>query len=169
MSVGDITSDARGSGARFNDGKPPLDLIPLRILADAWWRHDLTEPQKAAHAALRALAAWQERGAVGSLYEALKALGNPLHEAAAVLEYGKRKYAAWNWSKGMAWSVPLACAARHLERMIRLGQDIDDESGLPEVGHVACNLIFLIQYHYTYPEGDDRPRTLCQVPSSNAA
>ena len=62
MSVGDVTSDARGSGARFNDGKPPLDLIPLRILAEAWWRHDLTPPQEAAHRALQQLAEWQESG-----------------------------------------------------------------------------------------------------------
>ena len=32
MSVGDVNSSARGSGARFNDGKPDFSLIPLRLL-----------------------------------------------------------------------------------------------------------------------------------------
>lgn len=32
--VGDINSDERGSGARFNAGKPDLSLIPLASLQD---------------------------------------------------------------------------------------------------------------------------------------
>lgn len=34
MSVGDVGSDERGSGARFNDGKVPLDMIPLMAMED---------------------------------------------------------------------------------------------------------------------------------------
>lgn len=33
--VGDTASDARGSGARFNSGKPALDMIPLHLLEGA--------------------------------------------------------------------------------------------------------------------------------------
>jgi len=33
-SVGDVDSDARGSGARYNGGKPDLSLIPLVTLED---------------------------------------------------------------------------------------------------------------------------------------
>lgn len=156
MTVGDVNSTARGSGARFNDGKPPLDLIPLRIVAGAWRRAGRAGP--ALHA-LELLADWQEGDSEERLYAALRVLGNPFHEAARVLEYGKRKYAAWNWSKGMAWSVCLGCAARHLEQILG-GEELDGESGLLHVGHVGCNLIFLLQFHRTYPEGDDRPTTL---------
>ena len=92
MTVGDVKSDARGSGARFNDGKAPLDLIPLRILVTAWDRDGLSAAQEAARKALAALADWQESGAVWSLYGALQALGNPFHDVAAVLDYGRRKY-----------------------------------------------------------------------------
>lgn len=159
MSVGDVTSSARGSGARYNDGKPPLDLLPLRIFATALRRDDFTDVQMAAHAALERLAAWQEGGDDSELYAALAALGNPFHSIARVLDYGRRKYAAWNWSKGMAWSIALACAARHLE-WILLGQADDAESGLPHFGHAGCNVVFLIQYHRTFLEGDDRPTTL---------
>lgn len=35
MSIGDVTSDERGSGARFNGGKARLDLVPLQGLEDA--------------------------------------------------------------------------------------------------------------------------------------
>src|SRR4051812_28218775 len=147
MAVGDIASSARGSGARFNDGKAALELIPLHVLADAWWRDDFTADEKAAHAALVELAAWQATGAVGSLYAALRALGNPFHECAAVLDYGRRKYAAWNWAKGMPWSVCVGCAARHFEKILVDGEDLDPESGLTHRGHLACNLVFLIAYH----------------------
>lgn len=34
MSVGDIHSTEKGSGARYNDGKPDYSLIPMHLLAD---------------------------------------------------------------------------------------------------------------------------------------
>lgn len=80
-----------------------------------------------------------------------------LEDEARVWMYGKRKYAAWNWAKGMDWSIPLACALRHLSAWQR-GEDIDPESGLPHLAHAMCNLRMLTLYSMTYPEGDDRPK-----------
>jgi hypothetical protein len=108
--IGDVNSSTKGSGARYNGGKPDFSLIPLSTLEDE----------------------------------------------ARVWTYGKEKYAAWNWAKGMAWSVPLACALRHLAAWQR-GEDTDPESGLPHLAHVACNIRMLTLYSKTYPEGDDRP------------
>lgn len=34
MSIGDVNSDAKGSGARYNSGKPDFSLIPISTLAD---------------------------------------------------------------------------------------------------------------------------------------
>lgn len=110
MSVGDINSQEIGSGARFNDGKVDLSLIPLVTLEDE----------------------------------------------ARVWEYGKRKYAAWNWAKGMAWSIPLACCLRHLLKW-QMGEENDPESGLPHLAHAMCNLRMLTLYSKTFKEGDDRP------------
>ena len=111
MTIGDVTSRARGSGARFNGGKTRYDLIPL----------------------------------------------STLKPCADVFEYGAAKYAAWNWSKGMAWSVPYACALRHLQAWFE-GEDIDSESGQPHLGHVMCNLVMLTHFAAHYPEMDDRPQ-----------
>jgi aryl-alcohol dehydrogenase-like predicted oxidoreductase len=111
MSIGDVNSNARGSGARFNDGKADFSLIPLCTLEDE----------------------------------------------ARVWAYGARKYAAWNWAKGMDWSVPFACLQRHLAAWQR-GEENDPESGLPHLAHAACNLRMLTLYAQTFPEGDNRPK-----------
>jgi hypothetical protein len=108
--IGDVNSQAKGSGARFNTGKPDFSLIPLCTLEDE----------------------------------------------ARVWEYGKKKYAAWNWTKGMDWSVPFACAMRHMAAWQR-GEECDPESGLPHLAHAQCNLRMLTLYKTVYPQGDDRP------------
>lgn len=84
-----------------------------------------------------------------------------LEEEARVWMYGKEKYAAWNWTKGMPWSVPLACALRHLSAW-QQGEANDKESGLPHLAHAMCNLRMLALYASVYPEGDDRPITELQ-------
>ena len=109
MTVGDINSDKKGTGARFNDGKPDLSLIPLETLADE----------------------------------------------ARVWMYGERKYKRHNWMKGMNWSIPLACALRHLAAW-QAGEDIDPESGQSHLAHAMCNLRMLTAFAKTFPEGDDR-------------
>lgn len=117
--IGDVNSNARGSGARYNSNKPDYSLIPLSTLEDE----------------------------------------------ARVWMYGKQKYAAWNWAKGMDWSIPLACALRHLSAWQK-GEENDPESGLPHLAHAMCNLRMLTLYSKTFPEGDDRPVTWLQNPTS---
>ncbi len=109
--IGDVNSDAKGSGARYNTGKPDYSLIPLCTMEDE----------------------------------------------ARVWMYGQAKYAAFNWAKGMAWSVPLACLLRHMAAWQR-GEENDPESGLPHLAHAMCNLRMLTLYAKTYTEGDDRPK-----------
>jgi len=110
MSVGDVNSQERGSGARYNSGKADFSLIPLCTLEDE----------------------------------------------AKVWEYGAKKYAAHNWMKGMPWSVPFACAMRHMAAWQK-GEENDPESGLPHLAHAMCNLRMLTLFSKTYIEGDDRP------------
>ena len=120
MPLGDVTSAERGSGARYNDGKTALELVPLMAMEDC----------------------------------------------ARVFDYGRKKYAEWNWAKGQAWSAPLGCLLRHLAAWQR-GEDNDPESGLPHLGHAMCNLVMLSTFAQTYPEGDDRAsRWLSTAPAA---
>ena len=109
--VGDVNSTEKGSGARYNIGKPDLSLIPLVTLYDE----------------------------------------------ARVWEHGAKKYARNNWMKGMDWSIPLACALRHLAAFQK-GEDFDSESNLPHLAHAMCNLRMLTLYADVFPQGDNRPK-----------
>jgi hypothetical protein len=156
MSIGDISSTERGSGARFNTGKPPMELVAVRVIAQTWGiKPDVDDLSSV----MFCLADIQEGGGVVAVARAIDALGEPWEDCARVFDYGRSKYAAWNWAKGMPWSVPLACAVRHLLAM-RRGEVNDRESGLPHAGHVLCNLVMLATYMISYPEGNDLPSAL---------
>jgi hypothetical protein len=162
--VGDINSNAKGSGARYNAGKAPLELIPFRIIAESY----RIAGARAAPAfcdftqTLTCLGLFQETGEELHLYEALLSLGNlkeTWEACAKVFDYGRKKYAAWNWAKGMAWSIPLACAGRHTLAVLG-GEDKDPESGELHRGHIACNIVMALTFLRTYREGDDLPKVL---------
>ena len=158
MTVGDINSDAKGSGARANGGKPDLSLLPLVLMANHLGVVYASTSRSTPVAALESLGIWQRTRDAHYLYDVLTRLSpDGWEECARVFEYGRKKYSAWNWAKGMPWSVPLACAARHLLAMIS-GELLDKESGLPHRGHVYCNVVMLLQYGRTYQEGDDLPK-----------
>ncbi len=168
--IGDIDSEERGSGARFNDGKPAMELLPLSAVAELLSIDYGSESDEVR--CLRHLGKFQATGDKRHLFDAMEAVGDPLitlAECARVFDYGKRKYAEWNWAKGMAWSIPLACAVRHLLAMIG-GERIDpvDQkgSGLPHRGHVMCNLMMLALYSETFPEGNDLPIKWMSAPNA---
>lgn len=184
MGLGDIESNERGSGARYNDGKIPYELIswsPMALALDI--RPTREEPLGVPHKshvrwALVLLGEFQSGGGVdslaGVLHQVSHAAGMSMPElyaeTARVLEYGKRKYAEFNWAKGMSWQSVIACAARHLlgtpdvPGMWDDPKGLDPESGLMHAGHVACNVMFLLQFMRSYPEGDDRPKVLVEKP-----
>jgi hypothetical protein len=154
MAVGDINSNAKGSGARANGDKVPMDLIPVSVWRNKW-RVAMTQSVDSSQLLdiMYALEKWQE-GEYKPLDKVLSF--NCLEGACRVFAYGAGKYAAWNWAKGMAWSVPLGCALRHMQSVLD-GEFIDDESGLPHIDHVFSNLVMLDYFETHYTEGDDRP------------
>jgi hypothetical protein len=159
LGIGDIDSDQRGTGARFNSGKIPFDLVPLKIVAEEILRR---RPDSVDAKALFFIGLFQVSHDPDYLFMAIDELGiDGWLECARVFEYGKKKYAAWNWAKGMPWSVPLACAARHLLQMMGEGgyaaEDDDFESKQPHRGHVFCNIVMLLTYVKHFPEGNDLP------------
>lgn len=175
--IGDVKSDARGSGARFNGGKTPLELIPTWIIA-AVCTGLLPDPGRQspvkdfgryeARQVLDELGAWQRNDGVSALQVLQAFEADWVADCAAVFDYGRKKYAEWNWAKGMPWSVPMACAVRHCLAILR-GEESDPESHLPHRGHVACNVVMLAQYESSYPEGDDRPWRLLASTSKLSA
>lgn len=159
MPVGNVNSTERGSGARYNDGKPDLSLIPPTLLPCSNGEHDVL---------LKALQAFMFDGnsaPVRQFVRDMYAIRDAAGVTAKVFEYGKKKYAAWNWAKGMQWSIPVACALRHADAMWYRGEELDPESCLPHLGHLMCNLIMLLHFEQYFPEGNDLPH---KVLNSNA-
>ena len=74
-----------------------------------------------------------------------------------VFAYGQKKYARRNWEKGMSWEAVMGCLERHYMKFKSPHySDIDDESQLHHLKHVAANVAMLIEYLETHPELDDR-------------
>ncbi len=88
-------------------------------------------------------------------YDLIPPLANK--EYAKVWTQALDKYPEGNWEKGMPWTEVIASAMRHLEA-IRLGEDIDQESGLLHAAHLQCNAAMLTEYYYTKKEFDNRKK-----------
>ena len=62
-----------------------------------------------------------------------------IYMALAMME-GARKYGPYNWRlKKVKMMIYLAAAKRHIDKVID-GQDLDEESWLPELGHAMASL-----------------------------
>lgn len=72
---------------------------------------------------------------------------------AAVLSYGAKKYAPDNWRKGFHWRSIIGSLKRHIADFEE-GIDFDEESGLPMLAHIACNVAFLVE-HFDKGMGED--------------
>lgn len=153
--VGNIDSSEKGSGARYNSGKPDYSLLLLSDFAD--YLHLTTVcMQKYIHI-ISTLGEFQKTHSPAYLFDILESLTlEDTEEATHVFTYGAKKYKAWNWAKGFNWSIPLACAVRHTMAIIN-GEEVDAESGRKHIGHVVCNLFMLIHCIKYYKEGNDLP------------
>ena len=83
-----------------------------------------------------------------------------LEEIVKVLEFGANKYEGWNFAKGkgMNWTRITNSLLRHTFAWVR-GEDNDPESGFSHLGHIGCNIVFLLYYTYHgkhYEVSDDR-------------
>ncbi len=97
--------------------------------------------------------------------------GKPPHELidpdaldllARVLGFGARKYAKYNWKKGMSWGRVYSAMQRHVTAWWG-GEDKDAETGLSHLGHAFCCLMFLIVYEKRGIGTDDRWKPDAQV------
>lgn len=74
-----------------------------------------------------------------------------------VLRFGANKYATHNWRGGINYSRLIGAAYRHLGAINR-GEDIDGESSMPHIYHLACCVMFLAAMMRHRPDLDDRWR-----------
>lgn len=86
-----------------------------------------------------------------------------LHAWGMALTFGAKKYHQRNFLKapGMAWSRVYDSLLGHLLQFWS-GEWLDEESGLPHLAHVLCNLQFLWTYHEheAFKPSDDRPSSI---------
>jgi hypothetical protein len=81
-----------------------------------------------------------------------------LEELAKVYAHGCKKYAEDNWTKGMDWRRCLGSLLRHAFAWAR-GEDLDPESKLHHMAHVAWNALTLVSYFKRKVGKDDRDKT----------
>lgn len=173
MATGDLSSKEMGSGARANGNKPKWELMSFSqiyllmldenatlMLADVIEDQDMfahlagfQAGETVAMDLLRASVAynWAKQGGPDKV-----TLLSSLENVIRVWDFGLRKYAPFNWAKGMNWQTCFGCIARHVKYHYECS-DIDDESGELHSAHVVCNAMMLMHYEQYWKEGDDRP------------
>lgn len=154
--VGDLHSDKKGTAARYNSGKPRTDLLPLYMVVESVDATNFNQYQLDALESLKHIAMFQSSGEELHIDAALRVLSKYWAECANAFGYGAIKYASWNWTKGMMWSVPIGCIGRHSLNMFN-GEMLDKESGINHLGHIMCNVVMLKLYFNNYKEGNDLP------------
>lgn len=72
-----------------------------------------------------------------------------------VLSFGAEKYDKHNWKKGLPVTEIMESMMRHTFAL-NSGEDLDPESGLPHIGHIMCNAMFIS--HFLETKWDDREK-----------
>ena len=80
---------------------------------------------------------------------------NALLGLAKVMTHGSTKYEDYNWRKGLDWTRLIDATQRHLLAFTS-GIDIDAESGMPHIDHVAANIMMLQDHYHCGLGKDDR-------------
>jgi len=135
--------------ARFNDGKPQLSYIDFSLWFELPW--DNVDPALKRLMDLASSLCFVEEktpqhdNALKMLQRyALRYDPNGWDHMVKVLEYGAEKYERNNWRRSGDKCKIIDSLLRHLKYMVK-DEYIDDDSGLPHIGHVLCNIMF-----YTY-------------------
>lgn len=168
--IGDLDSAEKGSAARNCVGKTPWNYMPLSqvgMLMHALWNCGSNIKVNVPELTL-SLATFQEQGDCSTaqnflqmsvaylMYKTDTNLNDALDEVIRVWELGEKKYARFNWMKGMPWSEVINSAQRHIMSLYN-GVEIDDESGCHHGAHLICNAMMLVHYTQHYPDGNDLP------------
>tara|TARA_R110000764_G_scaffold35204_2_gene78733 strand:+ start:12945 stop:13280 length:336 start_codon:yes stop_codon:yes gene_type:complete len=78
-------------------------------------------------------------------------------ETAKVLAHGAEKYGEWNWrEKGIKTMTYVGAIRRHLDAYLD-GEDLDPESGLRHLAHIAASVAVLLDSENVGTLTDTRP------------
>jgi hypothetical protein len=80
-----------------------------------------------------------------------------LEGVADILGHGAKKYGDRNWEGGLAWMRIVGAIMRHLFAFVRR-EDVDPDSGMLHVDHLACEALFLSAMARRRKDLDDRPK-----------
>lgn len=86
-----------------------------------------------------------------------------IEQLAKVFTKGAEKYAPNNWLKGLPWTDVTASLKRHLAEFEK-GIDIDEETKLLHMAHVAWNALAIVSYYKHCPQFDNRRHNYLNVP-----
>jgi len=79
-------------------------------------------------------------------------------------KYNVIKDGADNWRNGFNWMDCIASTKRHIEKFIE-NIDYDEELNTLHLGNACWNLMTIIDFYKTYPQGDDRPKRYLNQPN----
>ena len=74
-----------------------------------------------------------------------------------VLEAGAKKYSEDNWKKGLPMKAQCDSMMRHLIALMS-GELNDPETGLPHIGHIQCNAMFMAHTMKNHPQLNNLPK-----------
>ncbi|MFW6247336.1 MAG: dATP/dGTP diphosphohydrolase domain-containing protein [bacterium] len=106
-------------------------------------------------------------------YELISSIA--LKEIAKVYTKGAEKYTvrdddgnivsdgANNWRKGQSWMGCIGSAKRHIESFVN-NTDFDPETDTYHLANACFNLMAILDFYKTYPQGDDRPKPFLNQP-----
>lgn len=97
------------------------------------------------------------KGAAGALKTPLALIPSiAMEKTALVHKLGSEKYGAFNWRKtGVCATTYVNAILRHLNAW-RDGEDLDPESGISHLAHIACGCNILLDADYCNTLQDDR-------------
>lgn len=98
-----------------------------------------------------------------------------LEEIAKVYTIGAEKYTirdelgnivedgSNNWRNGLYWMDCIASTKRHIEKFMK-GIDVDEETNTLHLANACWNLMTIIDFYKSFPQGDDRPKRFLKQP-----
>jgi hypothetical protein len=91
-----------------------------------------------------------------------------LDQVAAAMQYGAGKYGRFNYTSGLEASRLGAAAGRHLFKWLA-GEEVDKESGVCHLAHVAANVLMLLHTRELGTLKDDRYKGKGEQPDTVTA